>query len=202
MNANNIVCHPGLICRRDRNILNGHLSGLIWLTGLSASGKSTLAHHAEKRLHEMGVRSYVLDGDNVRHGLNADLGFSREERKENLRRVAELSRLLVDAGIIVLAAFISPYRADRDYIRRRFEGDLFAEVYVRCSLDECEKRDPKGQYRKARGGIIGQYTGVSSPYEEPDSPDLTIDTETQDIESSVQGLLALMNSMGLRLGLT
>lgn len=197
MQENNLVFHPGHLSRKHRNLLNGHASGLVWLTGLSASGKSTIAHCAEKALHNRGIRSFVLDGDNIRHGLNADLGFTRDHRKENLRRVAELAKLFVDAGIIVIAAFVSPYREDRLYIRRRFENDIFAEVYIKCSLNECEKRDPKGQYRKARSGIIGNYTGISAPYEEPEDPDLIIDTEEQDLEGSIDSLFALMENMGL-----
>jgi adenylylsulfate kinase len=134
----------------------------------------------------------VLDGDNVRHGLNSNLGFSREDRKENLRRIAELSKLFVNAGILVLAAFISPYREDREYIRTQFNGD-FIEIYVKCSLDECERRDPKGQYKKARAGVIQNYTGISAPYEEPENPDLVIDTERMTIEDSVKTIVGFLN---------
>ena len=191
---NHVVWHNGYITREDRNRLNGHKSGLVWFTGLSASGKSTIAHLVEKELHRMGVRTYVLDGDNVRHGINSNLGFSREDRKENLRRIVELSKLFVDAGVLVLAAFISPYRADREYIRDRFQSDNYLEIYIKCSINECERRDPKGNYRKAREGIIKNYTGVSSPYEEPESPDLVIDTEKEDIETSVKMVLSLLDN--------
>jgi adenylylsulfate kinase len=190
--GNNIVWHNGYVTRKHRNRLNNHKSGLIWFTGLSASGKSTIAHCVERELFELGVRTYVLDGDNVRHGLNANLGFSREDRKENLRRIAELSRLFVDAGILVLTAFISPYREDREYIRKRFEGDNFLEIYVKCSIEECEKRDPKGQYKKARAGIIKNYTGISAPYEEPENPDLIIDTENMKLEDSANRVLEVL----------
>lgn len=192
MKGNHVRWHHGFVRREDRNRLNNHKSGLVWFTGLSASGKSTIAHHVEKRLFEKGIRTYVLDGDNVRHGLNSNLGFSPEDRRENLRRIAELSKLFVDAGILVLAAFISPYRKDREYIRNRFEGDNFLEIYVRCSIEECEKRDPKGQYKKARAWIIKNYTGISAPYEEPENPDLIIDTEKTDITTSVEQVLELL----------
>ncbi len=178
--------------RENRNRLNKHKSGIIWFTGLSASGKSTIAHAIEKKLFDRGIRTYVLDGDNVRHGINSNLGFSPEDRKENLRRIAEFAKLFVDAGIIVLASFISPNKKDRDYVRSRFNGDNFLEVYVSCSIDECERRDPKGQYKKARAGIIKNYTGISSPYEEPENPDLVINTEHFDLEDSVNKVLDLL----------
>ncbi len=173
---NHVVWHEVQVTREDRNALNNHKSGLIWFTGLSASGKSTIAHGVEKILFEAGIRTYVLDGDNVRHGLNSNLGFSPEDRQENLRRVAEVSKLFADAGILVLAAFISPFRRDREYIRSRFAGDTYAEIYVKCCVEECERRDPKGLYKKARAGIIKNYTGISSPYEEPENPELVIET--------------------------
>ncbi|HHN66284.1 MAG TPA: adenylyl-sulfate kinase [Nitrospirae bacterium] len=189
---NHVVWHDGDVKREDRNRINGHRSGLLWFTGLSASGKSTIAHKVERNLFERGVRAYVFDGDNIRHGINSDLGFSREDRRENLRRIAEISKLFVDAGIIVLAAFISPFREDRQYIRSRFEGDNFFEIYVKCSIEECERRDPKGQYKKARAGIIKNYTGVSSPYEEPESPDLVLDTEQITIDEAVEKVIDLL----------
>jgi len=187
-----VVWHDGLVSRCDRNRAYDHASGLIWFTGLSASGKSTIAHRVEKELFDLGYKTYVLDGDNIRHGLNAGLGFSPEDRRENIRRIGEVSKLMADAGIIVLAAFVSPCREDREQIRRHFDGDNFMEVYVRCSLPECEKRDPKGFYRKARAGIIGNYTGISAPYEEPENPELVIDTEALDIEASVGVVLDFM----------
>lgn len=189
---NHVVWHDGYVTREDRNRLNTHKSGLLWFTGLSASGKSTIAHKVEKYLFEQGVRAYVFDGDNIRHGINSDLGFSREDRRENLRRIVEISKLFVDAGMIVLAAFISPFRQDREYIRKRFEGDNFFEIYVKCSIEECERRDPKGQYKKARAGIIKNYTGISSPYEEPDSPDLVLDTEKISIDEAVQRVVNML----------
>lgn len=176
MNDNHVIWHEVQVSRNDRALLNRHRSGLVWFTGLSASGKSTLAHSVEKRLFDKGIRTYVLDGDNVRHGINSNLGFSRGDRRENLRRILEVSKLFVDAGIVVLAAFISPYKEDREFIRKGFEGDNFLEIYVKCPVEECEKRDPKGQYRKARAGIIKNYTGISAPYEEPENPELVVNT--------------------------
>lgn len=196
MKKNHVVWHDVYVTREDRNRLNNHKSGLLWFTGLSASGKSTIAHSVEKKLFERGFRTYVLDGDNVRHGINNNLGFSREDRKENLRRIAEVSMLFVDAGILALAAFISPYKEDREYIRKRFEGDNFLEIYVKCSIEECEKRDPKGQYKKARAGIIKNYTGVSAPYEEPENPDLILDTEKKSLEECVDMVIDLLTKRG------
>lgn len=189
---NHVVWHNGYVDRWDRNRLNGHQSRLVWFTGFSASGKSTIAHHVEKELLDRSVRAYVLDGDNIRHGLNNDLQFSPAERRENLRRVAEVAKLFVDAGILVLAAFISPFKADREYIRNQFTGKDFLEIYVKCSLAECEKRDPKGQYQKARAGLINNYTGITSPYEEPENPNLIIDTEELDIQQTVRRVIDLL----------
>ena len=174
---NNTVWHKGYISNKDRNGLNRHDSGVIWFTGLSAAGKSTIAHHVEKELHHKGIRAYVFDGDNIRHGLNSNLGFSPEDRAENIRRIVEVSRLFVDAGIIVLASFITPLREHRKYIRERFNGMKYLEVYVKCSIEECIRREPKGLYKKAIEGAIGNYTGISSPFEEPEDPDLVFDTE-------------------------
>jgi len=165
----------------------------VWFTGLPASGKSTIAHHMEKELFDRGIRAYVLDGDNIRHGINSDLGFSREERKENLRRIAELSKLLVDAGIVVLAAFVSPYHEDREFVRGILGDESFFEIYVKCPPEVCEHRDPKGQYKKAREGIIKNYTGVSAPYEEPETPDLVLNTEELAVEDSVKSILELLD---------
>lgn len=194
MKKNNVVWHEQHIKRADRNSLNNHKSGLLWFTGLSASGKSTIAHSVEMELFKHSIRTYVLDGDNVRHGLNANLGFNREDRKENLRRIVELSKLFVDAGILTLAAFISPYREDRQYVRNSFEGDNFLEIYVKCPLEKCESRDPKGQYKKARAGIIKNYTGISSPYEEPENPDLILNTEKMNPGESVRQIMDILNA--------
>ncbi len=179
-----VIWHKCLVDRHDRNRLNNHKSGLVWFTGLSAAGKSTIAHGVERELHDRGIRTYVLDGDNIRHGLNAKLGFSPEDRMENIRRIAEVAKLMSDAGILTFAAFISPYREDRDAVRRLFKDDNYMEIYVKCSLEECERRDPKGQYKKARAGFIKNYTGISAPYEEPLAPELVIDTETTDLEEA------------------
>jgi len=192
MKNNHVVWHNSSVSRKDRARINGHKSGLVWFTGLSASGKSTIAHKVEKILFDKGIRTYVLDGDNVRHGLNADLGFSPEDRKENLHRIVEISKLFVDAGILVFGAFISPYSKDREYIRSRFEGDNYLEIYVKCCVQECEKGDPKGVYKKARAGIIKNYTGISAPYEEPENPDLLLNTEELDVDEAVQKVLHLL----------
>jgi adenylylsulfate kinase len=193
MNEKHVIWHETLVSRAERHRLNKHRSGLLWFTGLSASGKSTIAHQLEKELFDRNIRAYVLDGDNIRHGINSNLGFSRDDRKENLRRIAELSKLMVDAGLVVLAAFISPYREDREFVRDMIGKDNFFEIYVKCSVEACEKRDPKGQYTKARKGIIKNYTGISAPYEEPEDPDLILNTETLDVKSSVQNVLELLD---------
>ncbi len=190
---NNIVWHNGQVTRQDRQRLNRHRSCLIWFTGLPASGKSTIAHRLEKELFDRGIRTYVIDGDNVRHGLSSDLGFSRDDRKENLRRIAELSKLFVDAGVVVLAAFVSPYRKDREFVRDALGGESFFEVYVKCSPEVCEHRDPKGQYRKAREGTIKNYTGVSAPYEEPEAPAILLNTEELSVQESVEEILRFLD---------
>ncbi len=195
--SNHLVKYNGHITRRDRNILNQHASGVLWFTGLSAAGKSTIAHGLEKKLFTCGIRSYVLDGDNVRHGINSDLGFSRQDRKENIRRIVEISKLLVEGGLIVLASFISPYKEDRDYVKKYFSEDNFYEIYMKCSIQECEKRDPKGMYKKAREGIIKNYTGISAPYEEPESPQLIIDTEKNNIEEAINLVFNFMRREGM-----
>jgi adenylylsulfate kinase len=192
MSENHVIWHEEYVKREERNRLNNHKSGLAWFTGLSASGKSTIAHSVERELYEKSFRTYVLDGDNVRHGLNSNLGFSPEDRKENLRRIVELSKLFVEAGILVLAAFISPNKKDREYIKKSFKDDNFLEIYVKCPIKVCEDRDPKGQYKKARAGIIKNYTGISAPYEEPENPDLIIDSQKLTIEESVSKVLDLL----------
>jgi len=196
MKSPNVHWHPRLVTRADRERLNKHRSGVIWFTGLPASGKSTIAHFLERELFERGIRAYVLDGDNIRHGLCGDLGFSREDRRENLRRIAEVCRLMVDAGILVLAAFVSPYREDRRYVRERVGDGAFFEGYVKCSPETCEKRDPKGLYRKAREGKIQGFTGVNAPYEEPEAPDLVLDTEEEDLETCLQKVLRMLSERG------
>ena len=185
----NTIWHKGWITKSDRNRLNSHASGVIWFTGLSASGKSTIAHHVEQRLFNDQIRAYVFDGDNIRHGLNANLGFSDEDRKENIRRIVEVAKLFVDTGIVTLTAFITPFREQRAYIRNQFKGMQYLEVYVKCDIEECIRRDPKGLYEKARSGAIKNYTGISSPFEEPDNPDLILDTTILGIEDSADRVL-------------
>lgn len=175
--STNVVWHNATVTRERREQLNGHRGGLFWFTGLSGAGKSTLAHTVEEKLHQQGFRTFVLDGDNVRHGLCADLGFSEEDRKENIRRIGHMAMLYVDAGIVVLTAFISPFRADRDNVRK-IAGADFNEIYCKCSLEVCEERDVKGLYKRARAGEIPNFTGISSPYEAPAYADLTVDTES------------------------
>ena len=175
--STNVVWHNATVTRERREQLNGHRGGLFWFTGLSGAGKSTLAHTVEEELHLQGYRTFVLDGDNVRHGLCADLGFSEEDRKENVRRIGHMAMLNVEAGIVVLTAFISPFRADRDNVRK-IAGTDFNEIYCKCSLEVCEQRDVKGLYKRARAGEIPNFTGISSPYEEPAFADLVVDTET------------------------
>ena len=190
--SENTVWHSPTVQKTNRNALNRHGSGIIWFTGLSAVGKSTIAHELENRLHQQGIRTYVLDGDNIRQGLNQDLKFSEADRRENIRRVAEVARLLADAGLITMAAYITPLNSFRQFLKHAFVGQKYLEIYVTCSLEECIKRDPKGLYKKALAGEIKNYTGVSAPFEEPESPDLTIDTGALSLEESVQSMLALL----------
>ncbi|MBB5172340.1 adenylyl-sulfate kinase [Texcoconibacillus texcoconensis] len=192
--STNVYWHEASIQKEDRQNLNEHRSGVLWFTGLSGSGKSTLATAVEKALHKRAVRTYVLDGDNVRHGLNGDLGFSPEDRTENIRRIGEVAKLFVDSGVLVLSAFISPYREDRKQVEDLLQADEWYEIYVKCSLDECEKRDPKGLYKKARSGEISRFTGVSAPYEEPENPQLTVETDRYFIEECVDQILDHLRS--------
>ncbi|NOU66226.1 adenylyl-sulfate kinase [Paenibacillus sp. LMG 31461] len=191
-----IFWHQPKITQKERRILQQHRSCVIWLTGLSASGKSTLANELNKYLHNQSVRSYVLDGDNVRLGLNRDLGFTPEDRKENIRRIGEVSRLFVDAGLITITAFISPYLEDRNLVRSMFPQDDFIEVFVKCSIEECERRDPKGLYKKARTDQIKEFTGVSAPYEISKNPELVIETDKQSVENSVLQLVGYLKTHG------
>ena len=188
--ATNIVWHQGAVTRADREQMNGHKGCTVWLTGLSGSGKSTIAVDLEKRLWERGVRAYILDGDNIRHGLNKNLGFSPADRTENIRRIGEVAKLFTDAGIVTLTAFISPYRADRDQVRALMQPGDFVEVHVACPVEVCEQRDVKGLYKKARAGEIKEFTGISAPYEAPLKPELTIDTSGQSVEASARQILA------------
>ncbi|MBW9272053.1 MAG: adenylyl-sulfate kinase [Candidatus Thiodiazotropha sp. (ex. Lucinisca nassula)] len=191
----NVFWHHATVTRERREKMNLHRAKLLWFTGLSGSGKSTLAHALEERLHQRGCRTYVFDGDNVRHGLCRDLGFGIEDRTENIRRIGEMSKLFVDAGVIALTAFISPISKDRDNVRRLFRTDDFIEVYVRTSLETCESRDVKGLYSKARAGVIPDFTGISSPYEIPENPEIVIDTEDRDIDECIDSLLESLESL-------
>jgi adenylylsulfate kinase len=194
--ATNIVWHAGAVTRADRERLNGHRGATVWLTGLSGSGKSTIAVELEKRLWDRGVRAYILDGDNIRHGLNKNLGFSPADRTENIRRIGEVAKLFTDAGLVALTAFISPYRADRDQVRALMPED-FIEVFVDCPVEVCERRDVKGLYKKARAGEIPEFTGVSAPYEPPERPELTIRSDRQSVEESVREVLAYLERRGI-----
>lgn len=195
--TNNVVWHHATVRREHRRRRNGHGSVVLWFTGLSGAGKSTLAHAVEEKLHEQGCATYVLDGDNVRHGLCGDLGFSAEDRWENVRRVGEVAKLFVDAGVIVLTAFISPFAADRQRVRGLLMPDDFLEIYCRCPVEICETRDVKGFYQRAREGVIKEFTGISSPYEEPQNAELVVDTGRLSLEESVERVLALLRERGV-----
>ncbi len=194
--SSDVVWHHATVTRKRREELQGHKSLILWFTGLSGAGKSTVAHATEERLHQMGCHTYVFDGDNVRHGLCGDLGFSIEDRTENIRRVGEMSKLFVDAGTIALTAFISPLRSDRRRVRDLVEEGDFVEIYCRCSLEVCEERDVKGLYKKARAGEIPNFTGISSPYEEPENPELVLDTDQHTIDECVEQVITLLNERG------
>jgi adenylylsulfate kinase len=194
--SSNVTWEARRLSKDDYRRRNGHNSMVLWFTGLSGSGKSTLAHQLEERLFQKGRYTYILDGDNVRHGLNGDLGFSEADRRENIRRIGEVSKLFVDAGVIVLAAFISPFRVDREQVRALFEPAEFVEIHVRCDLQICEQRDPKGLYRKARSGKLPDFTGIDSPYEEPEHPELVIDTGKLDIATSIDLILDYLDRQG------
>jgi len=192
MTNNNIVWHEQSLTKQERRTKNEHHSAVLWFTGLSGSGKSTVANAAARRLFDLGVSTYVLDGDNVRHGLNKDLGFSDEARKENIRRIGEVSKLFVDGGQLVFTAFISPFREDRDTVRALLEEGEFIEVFVECPIEKCEQRDPKGLYKKARAGEIPEFTGISSPYEAPENPELVLNTDQYSVEECVEQLVAYL----------
>jgi adenylylsulfate kinase len=185
----NTVWHEPSVYRKDREKMNGHKSVIIWFTGLSGSGKSTIAHALEDYLHKNKIRTFVLDGDNIRHGLCKDLGFSDEDRTENIRRIGEVSLLMMETGVIVLTAFISPFKNDREIVRNLAAKGEFIEVYCDASLDVCESRDVKGLYKKARAGEIPEFTGISSEYERPVNPEIALDTVNQSIESEVESII-------------
>lgn len=192
----NIVWHNATISKTDRHRMNNHKSAILWYTGLSGAGKSTLANKVEEKLFERGLHTYVLDGDNVRHGLNKGLGFSAEDRKENIRRIGEVAKLFVDGGVIVSTAFVSPYCADRDMVREMVEKGEFIEIYVAASLDVCETRDPKGLYKKARAGEIKNFTGIDDPYEAPVNPEMTIDTGAKSLEECAAEVMNYLENHG------
>ncbi len=194
--ATNVVWHRPGVTREDRERLAGHRGAILWFTGLSGSGKSTVAHEVEARLCARGVRTYVLDGDNLRHGLNRNLGFSPGEREENIRRAGEVARLFLDAGVVTLVSLISPFRADRDRVRQAVEAGRFAEIHVACGLEECERRDPKGLYRRARAGEIPEFTGLSSPYEEPLRPEIVLRTDRESLDQSARRVIAWLEAAG------
>lgn len=185
----NVIPHSYKVSINDRRRLNNHNSFLLWFTGLSGSGKSTIANIVEQELYKKGVKTYTLDGDNVRKGLNKDLTFSPEDRTENIRRIAESANLMVDAGLVVLAAFVSPYKKDREEIKNIVKDVNFVEVYINTSIEECERRDVKGLYKKARAGEIKNMTGISAPYEAPENPDIEIKTELESVESAVKKII-------------
>lgn len=192
-----VVWHHATVTRQRREQLNGHKAAVLWFTGLSGAGKSTLAHAVEEALHQRGCRTFVFDGDNVRHGLCSDLGFSVADRSENIRRIGEMAKLFVEAGVIALTAFISPLRADRQRVRELMGPGNFIEIYVKCPLEVCETRDVKGMYQKARAGLIKEFTGISSPYEEPANPDLIVDTAEETLAASVNNVVALLRQRGV-----
>ena len=196
-NMPNIVRHPVSVTRTLRETRNGHRGAIVWLTGLSGSGKSTLAYSVEEVLHGSGLQTVVLDGDHLRHGLCRDLGFSPQDRRENIRRVGEVAKLFMEAGTIVLTAFISPYRVDRENVRRLVGSEDFIEVYCNASIEVCETRDPKGLYRKARLGQIAEFTGVSSPYEVPYDPEIIVDSGAAEIDVCVQRIIEEIAKRGI-----
>ena len=193
----NVVWHHATVTRQRRNIQNKHKSVALWFTGLSGSGKSTLAHAVEEKLHQLGCRTMTLDGDNIRHGLCKDLNFSDESRKENIRRIGEVAKLFIESGVITLTAFISPFRGERNKVRKLLiEGDLI-EIYVKCPISVCEARDVKGMYKKAKANEIKNFTGISSPYEVPENPDLIVNTNQETLDESVDKVLGVLINRGI-----
>jgi len=188
----NLYWHHPSVTVDERRESYKYKSCVIWFTGLSAAGKSTLANSLCRHLHAIGVNSYVLDGDNIRHGLNKDLGFSADDRKENIRRLGEVAKLFVDAGVIAMTAFISPYEEDRNSARKLVKEDEFIEVFVKCSIDECERRDPKGMYKKAKAGQVKEFTGISAPYEEPKNPEVVLETDKMTLGECIERLVGYL----------
>lgn len=195
--STNTVWHHATVSRADKEALHKHKSVILWFTGLSGSGKSTLAHAVEDYLHKLGVSTFVLDGDNVRHGLCSDLGFSDRDRIENIRRIGELAKLMTEAGIITLTAFISPFKSDRNTARNLVPHGDFLEIYCKCPIETCEQRDVKGLYKKARAGEIPFFTGIGSPYEAPDLPELVVNTQEQSLQESVRTVINLLIDRGI-----
>lgn len=195
--ATNVTWHEHNVSSEERQKLNGHKGAVLWFTGLSACGKSTVANAVDRMLHDRGVHTYVLDGDNIRMGLNKNLGFSPEDRTENIRRIGEVAKLFCDAGTIVLTAFISPYKQDRSQVRDILADGQFQEVYVKASLETCEARDPKGLYKKARAGEIKGFTGIDAPYEAPDAAELELNSDDKGIEELAQEVIAHLEAKGL-----
>ena len=195
--ATNVRWHPHKVSKEDRCKLNGHKGAVLWFTGLSASGKSTIANEVDYRLSQMKKHTFVLDGDNIRLGLNKNLSFSAEDRTENIRRVAEVAKLFASAGTLTLTAFISPFRADRDKVREIIPAGEFIEIYVNASIETCEKRDPKGLYKKARAGEIKDFTGISAPYEAPENAELILDSDNKDIGQLADEVIAYLEKRGL-----
>ena len=197
MKTPNIIHHNATVTRGRRHKLNGHRSLVIWFTGLSGSGKSTLAHSVEEELYKLGCRTFVLDGDNVRHGLSSNLTFSDDDRKENIRRIGEAAKLMMEAGVIAMTAFIGPFKEDRNIVRQLLPHGDFIEIYCKASLEVCESRDVKGLYKLARAGKIKNYTGIDSPYEAPDNPELVINTESELLEESVAKVIDFLKCKGI-----
>jgi adenylylsulfate kinase len=197
MKSSNVIYHHASVTRQRRNKLNEHRSLVLWFTGLSGSGKSTLAHALEEKLYQKGCRTFVLDGDNVRHGLNSNLDFSESGRTENIRRISEVSKIMMESGLIVMTAFISPFNKDRNEARKLISSDDFIEIYCKASLETCEARDVKGLYRRARAGEIKNYTGIDSPYEKPENPELVIDTDQLSLQESVSNIFDFLKSNGV-----
>jgi adenylylsulfate kinase len=195
--ATNVTWHAHAVPKEDRYKLKGHKGAVLWFTGLSACGKSTIANAVDHRLHQRGVHSFVLDGDNIRMGLNKNLGFSAEDRAENIRRIGEVAKLFASSGTLALTAFISPYRADRDKVREIMPPGEFIEIYVNASLETCEKRDPKGLYKKARAGELKNFTGISDPYEAPSKPELVLDSDNKNIDQLADEVIAYLEKQGL-----
>ena len=195
--ATNVTWHEHKVVRADRYKLAGHKGAVLWFTGLSACGKSTIANEVDFRLNQLGKRSYVLDGDNIRMGLNKNLKFSPADRTENIRRIGEVAKLFAESGVITTTAFISPYRADRDAVRALFEPGQFIEILVQASVETCETRDPKGLYKKARAGEIPEFTGISAPYEAPEKPELVLDSDNKGIDELTGEVMAYLQSAGI-----